>query len=209
MQEVVRAALADSGRIDGLVNNAGGQFAAPLEKISAKGWDAVVRTNLTGGFLMARECYTQWMKQQRRRDRQHDRRHVERHARHGPLRRGARRHAQFHRDGSARVGAGARQCRRARLDRLQRHGPVSAGDARAHPLAAQERAARPASARNPRSRRRSCSCSRPAAAFISGSCLRIDGARAERQAVAVRSVAARATQAFDGFHLAAKPKVLE
>ena len=36
---------------------------SPLEKISAKGWDAVVRTNLTGGFLMAREAYTQWMKQ--------------------------------------------------------------------------------------------------------------------------------------------------
>jgi citronellol/citronellal dehydrogenase len=32
-----------------------------LEKISAKGWDAVVRNNLTGGFLVARECYTQWM----------------------------------------------------------------------------------------------------------------------------------------------------
>jgi citronellol/citronellal dehydrogenase len=55
--------LADLGRVDFLVNNAGGQFAAPLESISAKGWDAVVRTNLTGGFLMARECYTQWMKQ--------------------------------------------------------------------------------------------------------------------------------------------------
>ena len=61
--EVVRAVLADFGGIDFLVNNAGGQFAAPLEKISAKGWDAVVRTNLTGGFLMAREAYTQWMKQ--------------------------------------------------------------------------------------------------------------------------------------------------
>src|SRR5437763_5814059 len=60
--EVVRAVLADFGRIDFLVNNAGGQFAAPLEKISANGWDAVVRTNLTGGFLVAREVYTHWMK---------------------------------------------------------------------------------------------------------------------------------------------------
>ena len=56
VQEVVRAVLADLGRIDFLVNNAGGQFASPLEKISAKGWDAVVRTNLTGGFLVAREA---------------------------------------------------------------------------------------------------------------------------------------------------------
>jgi citronellol/citronellal dehydrogenase len=50
-----------TGRIDGLVNNAGGQYITPLEKISAKGWDAVVNTNLTGGFLMARECYLQSM----------------------------------------------------------------------------------------------------------------------------------------------------
>jgi citronellol/citronellal dehydrogenase len=57
----VGAILEAHGRIDGLVNNAGGQFAAPLKSISRKGWDAVVGTNLTGGFLMARECFTQWM----------------------------------------------------------------------------------------------------------------------------------------------------
>jgi len=59
--QLVQAVLAARGRIDGLVNNAGGQFMAPLEKISAKGWDAVVATNLTGGFLLARECFRQWM----------------------------------------------------------------------------------------------------------------------------------------------------
>jgi citronellol/citronellal dehydrogenase len=62
VKQTVAAILKDFGRIDALVNNAGGQFAAPLESISAKGWDAVVRNNLTGGFLVARECYTQWMK---------------------------------------------------------------------------------------------------------------------------------------------------
>ena len=62
VKQTVSRILTDFGRIDMLVNNAGGQFAAPLESISGKGWDAVVRTNLTGGFLMARECYTQWMK---------------------------------------------------------------------------------------------------------------------------------------------------
>ena len=65
-EEQVRAVVAEvikfHERIDYLVNNAGGQFAAPLENISAKGWDTVVRNNLTGGFLFARECYTQWMK---------------------------------------------------------------------------------------------------------------------------------------------------
>lgn len=59
----VSAILKEHGRIDGLVNNAGGQFAAPLADISQKGWETVVRTNLTGGFLMARECYTQWMRE--------------------------------------------------------------------------------------------------------------------------------------------------
>jgi citronellol/citronellal dehydrogenase len=58
----IAAILSKFGRIDQLVNNAGGQFAAPLESINQKGWETVVRTNLTGGFLVARECYTQWMK---------------------------------------------------------------------------------------------------------------------------------------------------
>ena len=58
---LVQQILAAQGRIDALVNNAGGQFMAPLESISAKGWEAVLHTNLTGGFLMARECYRQWM----------------------------------------------------------------------------------------------------------------------------------------------------
>ncbi|WP_298728541.1 SDR family oxidoreductase [uncultured Ferrovibrio sp.] len=61
VRDTVAAILKRFGRIDGLVNNAGGQFPAPLAQISQKGWDAVVRNNLTGGFLMARECYTQWM----------------------------------------------------------------------------------------------------------------------------------------------------
>jgi len=61
VQETVRAVVAGRGRIDGLVNNAGGQFMTPLEAISAKGWEAEVNTNLTGGFLMARECYLQSM----------------------------------------------------------------------------------------------------------------------------------------------------
>ena len=61
VRATVTAVLERHARIDGLVNNAGGQFPSPLASISAKGWDAVVRNNLTGGFLMARECVTQWM----------------------------------------------------------------------------------------------------------------------------------------------------
>jgi citronellol/citronellal dehydrogenase len=42
------------GKMDGLVNNAGGQYPAPLEAISLKGWEAVVKTNLTGGFICSK-----------------------------------------------------------------------------------------------------------------------------------------------------------
>lgn len=53
--------LEDHGKIDALVNNAGGQYAAPISALTKKGWDAVVSTNLTGGFMMAREAYNQYM----------------------------------------------------------------------------------------------------------------------------------------------------
>ncbi len=62
-EEQVKAAVArivsTHGRIHGLVNNAGGQFPAPMEMISKRGFEAVVANNLTGGFLMAREVFNQ------------------------------------------------------------------------------------------------------------------------------------------------------
>jgi citronellol/citronellal dehydrogenase len=61
VKATVGAVLAARGRVHGLVNNAGGQFPADLAGISAKGWQAVIANNLTGGFLMARECYVQCM----------------------------------------------------------------------------------------------------------------------------------------------------
>ncbi len=59
VKAVVGEIVARHGRIHGLVNNAGGQFPAPLDSITKKGFEAVVTTNLTGGFLMAREVFTQ------------------------------------------------------------------------------------------------------------------------------------------------------
>ncbi|MCM3562638.1 MAG: SDR family oxidoreductase [Hydrogenophaga sp.] len=61
VQALVTAIVVTHGRIHCLVNNAGGQYISPLEKISAKGWQAVIDTNLTGGFLVARECFLQSM----------------------------------------------------------------------------------------------------------------------------------------------------
>ncbi len=66
-EEAVKAAVAGvvarHGAVHGLVNNAGGQFPAPLMAISKKGFDAVVANNLTGGFLMMREVFNQGMQQ--------------------------------------------------------------------------------------------------------------------------------------------------
>jgi len=63
VKTTVAGIVSARGRIHGLVNNAGGQFPAALAGISAKGWQAVIANNLTGGFLMAREAYGQCMRQ--------------------------------------------------------------------------------------------------------------------------------------------------
>ena len=60
---VVREITEKFGRIHGLVNNAGGQFRAPMESISRNGFETVVRNNLVGGFLMAREVFNASMRE--------------------------------------------------------------------------------------------------------------------------------------------------
>ena len=49
------------GAVHGLVNNAGGQYISPAEFINLKGWNAVLETNLTGTFLMCREAFNRYM----------------------------------------------------------------------------------------------------------------------------------------------------
>jgi citronellol/citronellal dehydrogenase len=49
------------GRIDALVNNAGGQFTAPAEEISAKGWRAVHRLTVDAAWDLTREVATRSM----------------------------------------------------------------------------------------------------------------------------------------------------
>ena len=207
VKNTVSRILTDFGRIDALVNNAGGQFAAPLESISAKGWDTVVRTNLTGGFLVARECYTQWMKK----------------AGGGAVvniiadmwqgmpgmgHSGAARAGMLNFTETAafewapvRVNAVAPGWiassgldhyppeMKAHIQSLPRHVPLGRLGTESEVSAAV------------------CFLLSPAAAFISGSCVRVDGAvpNAKRP----REISNRnPTPAFDGFHLASKPKVL-
>lgn len=63
VKDAVAKIVVSNGRIHGLFNNAGGQFPSPAAQLSAKGFDVVVRNNLTGGFLVSREVYTQSMQQ--------------------------------------------------------------------------------------------------------------------------------------------------
>lgn len=58
---VIDRTLEAFGRIDGLVNNAGGQYRTEMKTISTRGFEAVVRNNLTGSFIFMREIYLRWM----------------------------------------------------------------------------------------------------------------------------------------------------
>ncbi|AZF06538.1 SDR family oxidoreductase [Pseudomonas sp. R5-89-07] len=61
VKQLVEQIVADHGPIHGLVNNAGGQYPSPLASINQKGFETVLRSNLVGGFVMAREVFNQSM----------------------------------------------------------------------------------------------------------------------------------------------------
>lgn len=52
-ERIVATVLERHGRLDLLVNNAGGQYFTPAEAIAAKGWQAVMRLNVEGTTRMA------------------------------------------------------------------------------------------------------------------------------------------------------------
>ena len=56
-RRLVGAVLDRGGRLDLLVNNAGGQFFSPAELIAAKGWRAVWRLNVEGMLNMAEAAF--------------------------------------------------------------------------------------------------------------------------------------------------------
>jgi NAD(P)-dependent dehydrogenase (short-subunit alcohol dehydrogenase family) len=64
VQALMAEVVARWGRIDLLVNNAGGQFPSPAQAIRTKGWNAVLETNLTGTFLCCREAFLASMESQ-------------------------------------------------------------------------------------------------------------------------------------------------
>jgi citronellol/citronellal dehydrogenase len=209
VRDTVAAVLQRHGRIDALVNNAGGQFPSPMAAISAKGFDAVVRNNLTGGFLMARECVTQWM------------------ADHGG---GAIVNiiadiwggmpGMAH-SGAARAGmlnlteTAALEWAPIRVNAVAPGWIASSGMDQYPPMMTD-------TIRNmhklvPLHRLGTESevsaaitfLLSPAASFISGACLRVDGAAPNAKRIWPEVGSGSSTPAFDGFHLATTPKVLQ
>jgi citronellol/citronellal dehydrogenase len=207
VRATVAAVLERHGRLDGLVNNAGGQFPAPLAAISAKGWDTVVRNNLTGGFLVARECYTQWMQA------------------HGgaivnviaDMWQGM---PGMGHSGAARAGmlnfteTAALEWAPVRVNAVA-PGWIASSGLDQYPPSMREHF-RTLAQHVPLQRLGTESevsaaivfLLSPAAAFVSGGCLRIDGAVPNTRRNHPVGTGA-STEPFDGFHLASRPKVLE
>ncbi len=59
--ELADAVLKEFGKIDVLVNNAGGQFPTAASNLSPKGWEAVIRNNLNGTWFMTHAVATKAM----------------------------------------------------------------------------------------------------------------------------------------------------
>jgi citronellol/citronellal dehydrogenase len=56
-EHIVRTALERFGRLDLLLNNAGGQYMVPAEGLATKGWRAVQRLNVDGTLAMSTAAY--------------------------------------------------------------------------------------------------------------------------------------------------------
>ena len=211
VRRTIAGVLTEFGRIDALVNNAGGQFASPLEGISAKGWETVIRTNLTGGFLMARECYAQWMKAAARNGEPGAIVNILADMWHGMPTMGH--------SGAARAGmlnfteTAAFEWAPVRVNAVAPGWIASSGlDSYPPEMAAQIRSLPrqvPLGRLGTESEISAAICFllSPAAAFVSGTCLRVDGAVPNVRAGRRREGDLR-TPPFDGFQFAAHPKVL-
>ena len=208
VRATITAVLERHGRIDALVNNAGGPYPAPLASISAKGWDAVVRNNLTGGFLIARECVTQWMGDHP-----------------GAI-------VNIIADiWGGMPGMGHSGAARAGLLNFTETAALEWAPIRVNAVAPGWIASSgmdqypPAMRETIRGIRKLVPLQRlgtesevaaaivfllsPAAAFISGACLRIDGAAPNAKRIWPEVGTGGSTEPFDGFHLATTPKVLQ
>jgi len=65
VQKMADDAVAQFGRIDILINNAGTSWGAPVEQMKLEDWNKVIETNLTGTFLCSQAVGKVMLKQKR------------------------------------------------------------------------------------------------------------------------------------------------
>jgi peroxisomal 2,4-dienoyl-CoA reductase len=63
VQEVVAGIVDDYGRLDVVVNNAAGNFPAPMTNISPNGFKAVVDIDLLGTYNVSRAAFDAWLRE--------------------------------------------------------------------------------------------------------------------------------------------------
>ena len=61
VRAVVDAVVADRGRLDIVVNDAAGNFPAPMSKISPNGFKAIVDIDLLGTYNVTRSAFDAWL----------------------------------------------------------------------------------------------------------------------------------------------------
>jgi citronellol/citronellal dehydrogenase len=210
VRATVAAVLQQHGRIDALVNNAGGQYRSPMKDISTKGFEAVVRNNLTGGFIFMREAYNQWL------------------AEHG----GAvvniiadiwHGWPDFAHSGASRGGmltlTETAACEWAasgvRVNAVAPGGIASSGFDRYAPEAQAKILEFPPTVPLQRFGTESeisgaiVYLLSPAAAYVTGTCVRVDGGTPNNRGSYWKLAAARNNEPFQGFHRAVTPKLLQ
>lgn len=207
---VIDGVLEKFGAIHGLVNNAGGQYRTEMKTISTKGFEAVVRNNLTGGFIFMREIYLRWMEE------------------HG----GAivnivadiwNGWPEFAHSGAARGGmhtlTETAACEWAhsgvRVNSVAPGGIASSGFDKYAPEITQRLLEYAAKVPLPRyGTEAEISAAivyllSPAAAYVTGTCLRVDGGAPNLRQTWTREYAAKNIPEFNGFHRAVQPEILK